>query len=72
MFTLYLRRLRLSSIECNYDSIAEDAEKKVKEQSTLIGECDEQLIRRLLGKIKVYEEKFTIEFKSGVEVEAEI
>lgn len=41
----------------------------LKEQPTLIDECDEQLIRRLIGKIMVYEEKFTAEFKSGVEVE---
>ncbi|EPY6431064.1 integrase [Clostridium sporogenes] len=41
----------------------------LKEQPTLIENCDEQLIRRLIGKIMVYEDKFTVEFKSGVEVE---
>lgn len=40
----------------------------LKEQTTLIDECDEQL-RRLIVKITVYEDKFTVEFKSGVEVE---
>lgn len=44
----------------------------LKEQPTLIDECDEQLIRRLIRKIMVYEDKFTIEFKSGVEVEVEM
>ncbi|SQB35181.1 recombinase [Clostridium cochlearium] len=34
----------------------------------LIDECDEQLIRRLIAKIMVYEDKFAIDFKSGVEV----
>lgn len=65
-------------------ALAEDAEKKaagqrlmdmtafLKEQPTLIDECDEQLIRRLIGKSMVHEDKFTVEFKSGVEVEGEV
>lgn len=44
----------------------------LKEQPTLIDECDEQLIRRLIGNIMVYEDKFTVKFKSGVEVEVEM
>ncbi|NLM49147.1 MAG: integrase [Epulopiscium sp.] len=30
---------------------------------------DEQLVRRLIEKITVYDGKLTIEFKSGVEVD---
>lgn len=68
----------------NYKLFIEDTKKKsskqrlmnmtafLKEQPTLIDECDEQLIRRLIRKIMVYEDKFTIEFKSGVEVEVEM
>ncbi len=44
----------------------------LKEQPTLIEECDEQLLRRLIGKVTVYEEKFMVESKSGVEVEVEM
>lgn len=70
--------------EEKHNALAEDAEKKaagqrfidmtvfLKEQPTLIDEFDEQLLRRLIGKITVYEDKFTVEFKSGVEVEVEI
>lgn len=67
--------------EKKHNALAEGAEKKavsqrlmdmtafLKEQPTLIDECDEQLLRRLIGKITVYEDKFTVEFKSGIEVE---
>ena len=69
LFTPYLRRLRLNSIEASYDYIAEEAEKKVKEQPTLIDDCDVQLIKRLIKKISVFQEKFSVEFKSGVKVD---
>jgi hypothetical protein len=35
-------------------------------QPTAIIEYDEQLVRRLIEKVTVYEDKFIIEFKSGV------
>jgi site-specific DNA recombinase len=44
----------------------------LKEQATLIEECYEKLLRRLIGKVMVYEEKFMVEFKSGAEVEVEM
>ena len=47
----------------------EDMEKFLNEQSTLLEEYDEQLVRRLIEKITVYDDKLTIEFKSGVEVD---
>lgn len=39
------------------------------EQPTAITEYDESLIRRLIEKVTVYENKITVEFKSGVSVE---
>ncbi len=41
----------------------------LKKQSTALAEYDEQLIRRLIEKVTVYEDNFTIEFKSGVTVD---
>ena len=39
------------------------------EQTESITEYDEQLTRRLIEKITVYEDHFTIEFKSGTSME---
>ncbi|TJX15453.1 integrase [Tissierella creatinini] len=36
-----------------------------------VTEYDEQLIRRLIEKVTVYEDKFTVEFKSGVTVDVD-
>jgi site-specific DNA recombinase len=41
----------------------------LNKQSTALTEYDEQLIRRLIEKVTVYEDKFTVEFKSGVTVD---
>jgi len=38
-------------------------------QSTVITEYDESLVRRLIEKVTVHEDKFTVEFKSGVIVD---
>ncbi|OQB13602.1 MAG: hypothetical protein BWY15_01677 [Firmicutes bacterium ADurb.Bin193] len=43
----------------------------LKKQSTALTKYDEQLVRRLIEKVTVYEEKFTVEFKSGVTVDVE-
>jgi site-specific DNA recombinase len=40
----------------------------LKKQSTALIEYDEQLVRRLIEKVTVHEDKFTVEFKSGVTV----
>ena len=40
----------------------------LREQPTAITEYNEQLIRRLTEKVTVCEDKFTVEFKSGVTV----
>ena len=38
-------------------------------QPTAITEYDESLVRRLIEKVTVNENKFTVEFKSGVTVD---
>ncbi len=40
-----------------------------QKQPTAITEYDEPLVRRLIEKVTVYEDKFTVEFKSGVTVD---
>lgn len=41
------------------------------EQETQIVEYDEALVRRLIERITVHDDHFTVEFKSGVEVEVQ-
>jgi site-specific DNA recombinase len=43
----------------------------LKEQPPDITEYDEQLIRRLIEKVTINEDKFTVEFKSGLTVDVE-
>lgn len=44
----------------------------LREQPTEVTEYDEQLVRRLVEKITVFDEKFVVEFKAGIEVEIEM
>lgn len=41
----------------------------LQKQPSALAEYDEQLVRRLIEKIRVYEDKFTVEFKSGLTVD---
>jgi site-specific DNA recombinase len=41
----------------------------LKKQPTALSKYDEQLVRRLIEKVTVYEDKFTVEFKSGLTVD---
>ncbi|MDD4592285.1 MAG: DNA recombinase [Parabacteroides sp.] len=41
----------------------------LKKQTTALTEYDEQLVRRLIEKVTIYEDKFIVEFKSGVTVD---
>lgn len=43
----------------------------LRDQLTEVSEYDEKLVRRLIEKVTVYEDRFTVEFKSGVMVEVE-
>ena len=38
----------------------------LQEQSAEVTEYDEQLVRRLVKKITVFDEKFVVEFKAGI------
>lgn len=44
----------------------------LSEQSYELKEYDEQLVRRLIEKVVVLDDKLTIELKSGVEIDIEI
>ncbi|MDK2830143.1 MAG: hypothetical protein PWP67_2977 [Clostridium butyricum] len=46
--------------------------KFLKEQKSTIQEYDEQIVRKLIEKITVYDEKVTVAFKSGMEIDVEI
>ena len=43
----------------------------LEEQADLPAEYNEQLVRRLIEKVTVFDEKITIRFKSGVEIDVE-
>ena len=44
----------------------------LNEQSCELQEYDEQLVRRLIEKVTVFDEKLTVGFKSGVEIDIEL
>ena len=44
----------------------------LQEQPTEITEYDEPLVRRLVEKVTAFEDRFTVEFKSGVTVDMEV
>ena len=48
-----------------------DMDAFLREQPTGITKYDESLVRRLVEKVTVYEDKFTVEFKSGVTVDVD-
>ena len=69
--------------ELKQNAMAENAEREglkqriaemqefLAEQTEQIEEYDESLVRRMLEKVTVYEEKFSVEFKSGTSVDVE-
>lgn len=69
--------LREEKQKVQVDSASKDEIKKriadmstfLKEQPTTITEYDETLIRRLLEKVTIHEDKFTVEFKSGLTID---
>lgn len=70
--------------ELRQNALVENAEREGKrqriaemttflnEQSYELTEYDEQLVRRLIEKVTVFDDKLTVEFKSGVEIDIEI
>ena len=59
----------IQSQNCRYVA---DMSTFLKRQSTALAEYDEQLVRRLIEKVSVYEDKFIVEFKSGVAVNVDV
>ena len=67
-------RLRDEKQKVQLEIIGQDELKKriadmgefLRKQPTAITEYDEPLVKRLIEKVTVYEDKFTVEFKSGV------
>lgn len=69
--------------ELKQNAMAENAEREglkqriaemhefLAEQTEKIKEYDESLVRRMIEKVTVYEEKFSVEFKSGTSVDVE-
>lgn len=49
----------------------EDLDNFIDEQTEAITEYSEALVRRLIEKITVYDEKLVVEFKSGLQIEVE-
>lgn len=50
----------------------EDLISLLDEQTETVTEYSEPLVRRLIEKVTVYDEKLLIEFKSGLTVEVEV
>jgi site-specific DNA recombinase len=70
-------RLREEKKKAQLDNLGRDELRKriadmsnfLQDQPTSLAEYDEQLVRRLIEKVTVYKDKFTVEFKSGVTVD---
>ena len=70
--------------ELKQNALVENAEREGKrqriaeitdflnEQSYELEEYNEQLVRRLIEKVTIYEDKLTVKFKSGIEIDIEI
>ena len=69
--------------ELKQNALVENAEREGKrqridemtdflnEQPCELEEYDEQLVRRLIEKVTVYDDKLIVEFKSGIEIDIE-
>ena len=72
-------RLREEKQKVQLESAGRDEVKKrisdmstfLQEQPTILSEYDETLVRRLIEKVTIYKEKFTVEFKSDLMVDVE-
>lgn len=72
-----IHRLRYQKQKLQVENANRDELKKritdmstfLKKQPTALTTYDEQLVRRLIEKVTIYEDKFTVEFKSGVTVD---
>lgn len=72
-----IHRLRDRKQKLQLENVNRDELKKriadmstfLKKQSTALAEYDEQLVRRLIEKVTIYEDKFIVAFKSGLTVD---
>ena len=72
-----IHRLRDQKQKMQLESANRDELKKrmadmstfLKKQPTALTEYDEHLVRRLIEKVTIFEDKFTVEFKSGLTVD---
>lgn len=72
-------RLRDMRKQAEVDSVVRDEQMRlirdlqdfIRQQPTTITEFDETLVKRLITKITVVEDHFTIDFKSGVTIDIE-
>lgn len=72
-------RLRDQRRQAEVDNVIKDEQMKqirdlqdfVKSQPATITEFDEKLVSRLIAKITVFEDHFTVEFKSGITIDIE-
>ncbi len=70
-------RLRDQRRQAEVDSVIKDEQMKqirelqdfVKKQPSTITEFDETLVSRLIEKITVFEDHFTVDFKSGITID---
>ena len=70
-------RLRDQRRQAEVDSVIKDEQMKqiremqdfVKKQPATITEFDETLVSRLIEKITVFEDHFTVDFKSGITID---
>lgn len=51
--------------------LIEEMEAFLEGQTDLSEEYDEQLVRQLIERVIIYDEKIAVKFKSGVEIEVE-
>ncbi|MCD7885624.1 MAG: hypothetical protein LUI87_18310 [Lachnospiraceae bacterium] len=63
-----IRRMRCHPARGSRQRV-EEMEKMLDEMETAVTEYDESLVRKLIEKITVYDDHFTVEFKSGLETE---
>lgn len=72
-------RLRDQRRQAEVDSVIKDEQMKqirdrqdyLKSQPATITEFDETLVSRLIEKITIFEDHFTVEFKSGITIDIE-
>lgn len=72
-------RLRDMRKQSEVDSVVKDEQMKqindlqdfIRSQPTTITEFDEILVKRLISRITIFEDHFTVEFRSGITIEIE-